>query len=365
MKKVKIFSVILAITMFMCTGFSKSSFKALGTDSQPDTYQYCPDSINDKVYYCYGNTYNVHDTIHMFDTKSKKDYLVLAPLTTSWDSYHVCDPEVIEGNFKYRGINYKYLMAYLGCDNGENKNNKIGLAVSTEGRGWIRVGDKPLKLYNDETELGNWGMGQPSIIRTKDKNRYILFYTKENNNLTQFKEFYRFIDFSNLDNLINEPNKYMSDEQAVGTNGLPQGRKIQNADFARCGEDVYMVCDDTKKFKHKYNGKSIKYPTPDTSLIYKAVPGENDNFFKIEWKKVAKISPENGYERNHNCCFKTNGYSELVGKYVYCTGSSNSTNYEEIEYNKDPAVLTKEKMNENTSFHEVLETYRIYGVKFK
>lgn len=55
--------------------------------------------------------------------------LVLAPTFGNFDAFHCCDPTVIEGAFRYRGTDYKYLMAYTG--NTSNINNKVGLAFPT------------------------------------------------------------------------------------------------------------------------------------------------------------------------------------------------------------------------------------------
>ena len=115
-------------------------------------YRYCPTVFVDgegvrHAFYCHNRDKNVtvdyiyHATVDAAGNLSN-EVVALSPCDTTgtgWDSYHVCDPSVIDGAFFYNGHTYKYLMAYLGVKGkaGDNSsdgakciNNKVGFAVS-------------------------------------------------------------------------------------------------------------------------------------------------------------------------------------------------------------------------------------------
>lgn len=130
----------------------------------------------------------------------------------AWDRRHVCDPSVIKGEFAYRGENYSYLMAYLGCYVAD-RDNEIGLAVSKSPAGpWVRVEyaadpekdvnhidglvsekdpwtrgnrafiafDASFEEYYDSAAAqiaGAWGVGQPSLVSVDKKGKVLVFYT--------------------------------------------------------------------------------------------------------------------------------------------------------------------------------------------
>ncbi len=119
-----------------------TSSDKLFESNKSGVYNYCPTCISNghtlDIWYCANeNSYSVRDSIMyrsvtILDNEStySDEKVVLRSTPNSWDSYHVCDPSVIEGNFSYNGQSYKYLMAYLGCSSTDNQDNKIGIAVS-------------------------------------------------------------------------------------------------------------------------------------------------------------------------------------------------------------------------------------------
>lgn len=371
-RKAKLIGVLLA-SFIVLAGFSKP----IKDTNLTDTYMYCPDTTLNKIYYATGNSYNIHDKIYMYDTTTKETVVALSPSKEgAWDDYHVCDPSVLgykstfNASKKRSKYEYNYIMAYLGSGDETNQNNRIGIAVSKDGKKWKKITTDECLPLGDAT---GWGIGQPSLFQfyyTDDasneiKNTFYLFYTIENandSNYAKYKTWYRECDFHNLNNLK------MSEPKPVSTSGLDIPL-IQNADFAvddlndNNGKYIYMVCDDTSTFTHTFNDgiveKDVYYPTPDTSIIYRTT---DRDFSTAKWTKFNVISPEtpNGHNRNHNCGFVTNDYSTLDGLNILVSGSDNCLAFEQIEaYKVDP------KDTDNTSFHNVVDTYRIYKYHMK
>jgi len=143
-------------------------------------YAYAPSvMIKDNATYIWScqNRYSsmTYDHIYLNTSTSTSRTLVLSPSSSGWDSYHICDPSVVEGNFIYNNTTYKYAMAYLGIDNGGGKGNDIGLAVSNSlDSGWVKVNNSAYISYNN---TDRWGVGQPSLIYADGK--LIMFYTND------------------------------------------------------------------------------------------------------------------------------------------------------------------------------------------
>ncbi|MCC7490931.1 MAG: hypothetical protein IT204_01210 [Fimbriimonadaceae bacterium] len=96
-----------------------------------------------------------------------------------WDSLHVCDPSVVRGSFQWQGQPLPWLLAYLGCDQPTNLNNRIGLAAaSAPGGPYQRVGPQPLLSGLAE----RWGVGQPSLVNLDGQAQLAVFYTQQEAN---------------------------------------------------------------------------------------------------------------------------------------------------------------------------------------
>ncbi len=102
-----------------------------------------------------------------------------------WDSRHVCDPEVLAGEFWYDGPEqarrekFSYAMFYTGAGEGKAAavRNQLGWAVAKALSGpWYKVvGNGPL-ITSDGN--GSWGVGQPSATSVDGKGELLLFYTR-------------------------------------------------------------------------------------------------------------------------------------------------------------------------------------------
>jgi hypothetical protein len=109
---------------------------------------------------------------------------------TAWDSRHVCDPEVIEGRFRFRGQSWSYAMLYLGCDAEGSTHNQVGVAFAKSLDGpWTRY-PEPIIRYTDAPGSGivgeyfawpvyrYWGVGQPAAISLDRKGKLLVFFSR-------------------------------------------------------------------------------------------------------------------------------------------------------------------------------------------
>ncbi|HVU56525.1 MAG TPA: hypothetical protein VHD83_15775 [Puia sp.] len=150
-------------------------------------YDYAPSAIEDEygiryMFLCQNkNPFEIVDHVYLFKgIPTAKGYVwqpgteIIAPSATGWDKIHICDPDVRQLNFAYKGQQYHYIMTYLGVDQWFN-HNQIGLAFSKAIEGpYTKYDGNPLVPYTDTTK---WGVGQSTSI-VLDSNTIQLFYSK-------------------------------------------------------------------------------------------------------------------------------------------------------------------------------------------
>ena len=192
-------------------------------------YNYCPtvmqvDPYTRYAYYCsnkYGdeNSKNVHFNVrldidgdelvtdHIAARKgilyqgewywSEKKYVLSPVRGSSYEGEHLCDPNVLQGDFKYNGQKYKYLMSYLVTSYRECIYNHVCLAVANDPMGpWLKCDDInpfvehitdayvdfegnqiPAVPEEDLKSMRLWGYGQPSMISVDKKGKVLMFYS--------------------------------------------------------------------------------------------------------------------------------------------------------------------------------------------
>ena len=282
----------------------------------PDgTYNYCPSVIaGSGVFYCSNTTpYKIRDHICFSRIQAEADgtirfydrSVVLSPTSGSWDSVHVCDPSVVSGNFSYQGTNYRYLIAYLGCNTTDNSKNQIGVAVSNSlSGGWVKVGANPL-IPCEADAL--WGTGQPSVISLDPNGRVVIFYTKGTSakTCTKAQEW----DLSNLDA------PQLLGSSVVSDAGM--GDFISNADVAYSNGWLMMVCD-----RHPF-GNGVLSVAARSGIYSAAWDGNISSLASLSWQKEGEVSPEKtGYAKNHNCGLAKTLTGALAERTVVYTGAS-------------------------------------------
>lgn len=288
-------------------------------ETQKKRYSYCPvvlqqDNGDRYVYMCANpladpsaslqNT--IIDNVYMFvehpDGSRSEEKSVLQPGEV-YDDHHVCDPSVVEGEFRMDGTVYKYAMFYT---TGINKYEYCELAVAfsndLNADKWVKYTEGPIvrKTWDSEGDLlwsgGKcWGVGQPSAISLDQKGKVLLTYSI--GDLSGTRVAYRTIDMSDMSKLD------MGTQRSMITNGLKQSGGNQdiasNLDFALDREhDRIIMVRDVRPFPGTY-------PTfiPATmEVMYLSFTGFLQNVGT--WKSIGKITPElTGFPRNHNAGF--------------------------------------------------------------
>lgn len=158
-----------------------------------------------------------------------------------WDKYNLNNADVIPGEFKYGGEDYKYLMAYEANNIESYKRLQIGFAVSKDGVNFVKVGDSPIVSYDYNAYGDTVGVCYPSLVNINGKGNVMLFYTFASALVTES----RFIEIKadDLDHVVT------SGAISVPTVGLPLDGNmwavITNADYAydSTTDEIYIVKD--------------------------------------------------------------------------------------------------------------------------
>ena len=269
---------------------------------------------------------------------SEKSY-VLSPLKGSeTEGKHICDPNVIKGEFTYNGETYPYLMAYLaeGFTEYVNEFNNISLAVAKSPEGpWKRCGEiNPLKRYtsDDYPEEWNdrklhpeaylWGWGQASMVSVDKKGRVMMAYSSirpfasdgENWRQTTMTTIDRY-DFSNLNDIKKEDELLMMPIEGIMRGGY-QTTVVSNGDFAYEPKNnrMYMITDG------KYDDTTGKAAGAPLSWIDNGGSEPGDVFKNIangaaaiQWSNVAGVSGEDSLNNiaSHNTAIIRDAYGWL------------------------------------------------------
>ena len=327
-------------------------------------YNYCPcvivDGNDGHVWYCSSVTENIGGDDHIAYRHGKKvngtwywgpRQVILTYEPDTWYSGNICDPDVVQGEFHYKGETYGWLMAVLGCTTKDNSANMFGFKVAKNPEGpWIDVPEisplydfyeyHPGYVYNGYNFI--WGWGQCSLINLDKKGKVMLFYTGRSGT-GQKLEYWDFSDLENPKGIY---------EAEVRNNGVlkltGETDSICNAQFMYDEEkDRFYMISDTHPFS------SEEWPTnlPYSSRIYYLDNVTNRElgyvfqYKKLEWKELFTLDEERtGFARNHNCCFYRDPYGwKLPGDKL------------EVAYT----------MSETGADWKVLFTYRIYRYEYQ
>lgn len=285
-------------------------------------YNYCPSPVmvNDTTMYAFYCA-NTWPEIVIDDIYARKGVLkdgrwifgekfrVLEPDRTGWDCIHVCDPDVIRGEFRYRGETYYWMMVYLGCDIHYCYHNQIGLAFAKEIEGpYEKYDENPIVKYE---ETFHWGAGQASVVSLDGKGRFRMLYSltvhEYERHYQNCRTFWRDFDLSDADHPV------IGEEVAMHTGGIiNQGGlgevAVFNPTIAWDREnDLYYLSREGTPFD--------KTRTPDfislysqISVIHRAELEKNEG----GWKPVYDFDlKDTGYERNHNAGIVKDSYGWL------------------------------------------------------
>lgn len=257
-------------------------------------YNYAPSAIQDKygiryLFLCQNKKpFEIVDYIYLFKgIPTENGYVwqpgteIVAPSATGWDKIHICDPDVREFAFKYKGEQYNWIMTYLGVDQWHN-HNQIGLAFSKNIEGpYIKYDQNPLVPYTDTTK---WGVGQSTSI-VIDSTTIQLFYSKSDTPRSRMVA--RDIKFT--DGQI-----HLGEEKIVP-------HLYPNTYFANSEKYRYAVSEtriDQVKEIPTWVGNHVRFVYKDLS---------SDLFAeKDDWKEIGLVGPaQTKFPRNHNPGFVT------------------------------------------------------------
>ena len=89
-----------------------------------------------------------------------------------WDSFHICDPSIVGGTFRFGNRGFKHAVLYLGNNVDASVNNEIGIAFANNAAGeWVL---RP-ELLVGYPQQGHWGVGQPSAVNLDGKGHIAVF----------------------------------------------------------------------------------------------------------------------------------------------------------------------------------------------
>lgn len=326
MKSINKYSVFLTAALIVCScqekiedpGEPSGPGKAYRTEFQwgepvdifgfqpQNRYSYCPSVIemadgSCHMFFC-GNPQENRFVDHVYHMVIKADgtkttpVSVLQPTAGTWDSFHCCDPNVIEGQFKMDGVSYKYAMFYLGIDKGDCKGNEVGVAFSNDlnADSWVKYPRQLVPFTGNRNAA--WGVGQPSAVSLDRKGKVLLTYTvgDEKGTRVVFSE----VEMSDMSSLK------ISDPQAVSSMGF--NLILHNADFAvdEAGGKIVMSV--------AGNWPDV-YPTfieSFTAVAYMDFKSFLEG--KGTWKRYKDIdSSVSGFYRNHNACVMRDSFGYL------------------------------------------------------
>ncbi|MBV9469443.1 MAG: hypothetical protein JOZ57_09365, partial [Abitibacteriaceae bacterium] len=214
----------------------------------------------------------------------------------AWDSYHVCDPSVIGGRFRFAQHLYHYALFYTGNDVNASRHNQIGVAFANHRQGpWLKC-PIPLVFHADD---GTWGVGQPSAVRWDKAGGVLLFYTAGDGAGTRlFCRHIRLWDTSSpnaaLPHFESTPDVQLTNTGLTGANGQPDYLNNVDVAYAPKQRRFYAV-----REQHPYPKDYPHYIGVSLQLV--SIAADNVWHGGGAWRVEGEIGPTlTGLPRNHN-----------------------------------------------------------------
>ncbi|WMT39457.1 hypothetical protein RE628_18765 [Paenibacillus sp. D2_2] len=335
MKRMKIAATILLTFILLLISFGTVNAAVIWDpgsmkevyNPQGERYSYAPSVIRDgdtaHIWTCHNDKDGViKDHIYytriVNDTVAESRSVLQAGPQGSWDSFHVCDPSVIAGEFHSDGEIYHYAMFYLGNDLDASLHNQIGVAFAKELSGeWVKH-PKPLLTYPND---GYWGIGQPSATSIDGKGRLLLFFTQGDSVSTGG---YRV----EMD-LLKMEQPVIGDKLPLTNDGLINN--LGESDFLNNFDIAYNSANDrfiAVRELHPYPSDQPNWISSSQQII--SIEGSSIWGGGGQWKIEGTVSPAlTSFDRNHNAGLLRTAHGTLPDGEVidlYFTGSDNSAN---------------------------------------
>jgi len=248
--------------------------------------------IKDSIYYLH----RVNGTI------VQSSLALSAGATGAWDSYHVCDPNVIQGSFLMSGVTYSYALFYTGNDRNSSLNNQAGVAFANNLAGpWTKY---PYPLIFNTFGTTTWGVGQPSVTSVNGAGDILIFYTQGTASLTSGMMAH--LDIHNMGGIVTYFYQQVTNNRLTDINGNP--------DYLNNYDMVY----DSNRDRFYVIREQRPYPTNFPTFISSSqqvasIPGANIWAGNGTWTPEAALTPQvTGIPRNHNAGIKRSSYGTLL-----------------------------------------------------
>lgn len=284
-------------------------------------YSYCPsvlmqDDGSKHIFFC-GNPNqnimvdNIYHIVENADGTKTQAVSVLQP-SLSWDSRHTCDPSVIQGEFRYDGMEYKYAMFFLSNPL-EYYYNEIGVAFSNDlnATSWVKyptqIVTKTWSQDGDQSLGGDtksWGVGQPSAVSLDKKGKVLLTYTVGDAAGTRVA--FSVLDMSDMSKFspvtgtdMNKAGLYMIDGKAQDV--------MANCDLAINQEENKVVM---SRPVHPFSGS---YPAYIASVLEIDTINLDDLLDGTgKWTAIGRIDQSlSGFPRNHNAGLARDNFGHI------------------------------------------------------
>lgn len=272
-------------------------------------YSYAPTVIQDgdttHMWTCHNNVDGVIKD-HIYYTKIENgnvvsSYSVLqAGGSGAWDSYHVCDPAVVQGQFQLNNETYQYAMFYLGNDVNASYHNQIGVAFAKTIEGpWVKYNQPVITYPND----GYWGVGQPSVTSVDGQGHLLLFYTQGDS--VQTTGYRVEVNLSNMSQpSIGQPLQ-LTTAGLLDKNGAQDWLNNFEMVYDPTRDRFYAVRD-----QHPFPGTAPNYITENVQVV--SIAGAHVWGGGGTWKVEAGLtSAQTGFARNHNAGILRSSYGTL------------------------------------------------------
>ncbi len=300
---IRLGAALLALTMSpFSINWDRGSLRPFATHTGR-FYRYAPCTlVQGDVEFCW-NCQNATDGVirdSVFLTERRRGRVasnrpaLVAGAPGAWDAFHVCDPSVVGGRFRFAGRPYKYALFYLGNDVDASRHNQIGVAFANDLRGpWVK-NPSPIIPHADD---GSWGVGQPSAITQDESGHVLLFYTAGDRQGTRLlcRRLRLQSDDARPAQFESGPDVIIPTAGLTGTDGHPDP-VLHNADVAYdpTRKRFYAV-----REQHPHPTDYPTYISAGVQIV--SIPASDCLQGKGGWRVEGNIGPTlTGLPRNHN-----------------------------------------------------------------
>lgn len=275
-------------------------------------YSYAPSVVRDGdtewIWTCHNDDFRVIKD-HIYLTKivdgvvvDSRSVLQASP-APAWDSFHVCDPSVVAGKFRYQGVKYSLAMFYLGNDLDASAHNQIGVAFANSPEGpWVKL-PEPIVTF-DRTD--QWGAGQPTAVTMPGKPGTVLLgYTQGD---TSTRAYVTEVDLRKAESFTTTAPVQLPTSGLTGSDGASDYLNGFDLVFDKKGGQFLTV-----REQHPYAFDNPWWIGPAVQVA--TIPQRDLLRGRGTWTPVGDVNEAlTGFDRNHNAGFARDWEGHLAEK---------------------------------------------------